>query len=289
MRRVIIVVTAILILMTDIVGCASAPVIDDIPSTTSSTTATSLTTTAPSTTSSATTTTTTQKPTTTTKKATTTTKVTERTNSQDDLEALIKELEANRAEQEKAKQEKLDAAILLYASKLTGTQADIGKVVGWSSAIDAEITVVSVMEGYNVKGCKYTVTEFSDGASVKKGLDNYEHIYLEDGYIVYEYIEIAFSDGTSLRRSECIYCHEMPCPYGGGEKCLRYSELTDHLVYCRNCGHRIRHRVGTYDLVGGHHHRFTRDKDCPDCGEFVKRMECHLCGGPQDDCFACNN
>ena len=298
MRRMAIVSVALLILSTAIAGCNSAePTPDEVPSSTSSSTSTSATetttTTVVTTTTSATTTTapttTTTKATTTTKKATTTTKVTERTNSQDDLEALIKELEANRAEQEKAKQEKLDAAILLYASKLTGTQADIGKVVGWSSAIDAEITVVSVMEGYNVKGCKYTVTEFSDGASFEKGLDNYEHIYLEDGYIVYEYIEIAFSDGTSLRRSECIYCHEMPCPYGGGEKCLRYSELTDHLVYCRNCGHRITHRVGTYDLVGGHHHRFTRDTDCPDCGEFVKRMECHLCGGPQDDCFACNN
>lgn len=299
MRRVAIVTVALLILATAIAGCNSAePAPDEAPSSTSSSTSTSatettvasaVTTTTSATTTTAPTTTTTTKATTTTKKPTITTKVTERTNSQDELEALIKELEANRAEEEKAKQEKIDAAILLYTPGLTGTKADIGKVVGQSSAVNAEITVVDVIEGYNIGGYEYTVTEFSDGVSIEKGLKDYKHIYLEDGYIVYEYIEIAFSDGTSLHRSECFYCHEMPCPYGGGEKCLQYSELTDYLVYCRNCGHRIKHRVGKYDLVGGHHHRFTRDTDCPDCGEFVKRMECHLCGGPQDDCFACNN
>ena len=141
MRRVIIVVTAILILMTDIVGCASAPVIDDIPSTTSSTTATSLTTTAPSTTSSATTTTTTQKP-------TTTTKVTEHTNSQAEIDAATKLLEDNVTDEERAAME-------------------------------------------------------------------------------------------SRKNAPCRYC--------GQQRDER-------------------------------HHCYTRDKNCPDCGEFVKRLECHFCG-----------
>ena len=37
---------------------------------------------------------------------------------------------------------------------------------------------------------------------------------------------------------------------------------------CRHCGRQ----------KDEHHHRFTVEKNCPDCGELVKRLECHICG-----------
>lgn len=37
---------------------------------------------------------------------------------------------------------------------------------------------------------------------------------------------------------------------------------------CRYCGQQRDER----------HHCYTCDMNCPDCGEFVKRLECHFCG-----------
>ena len=87
------------------------------------TTTSATTTTAPTTTTTKATTTTTKKPTTTTKK-----------------------------DSASSKKDYLDT------SGLTGTQADVGKVVGWSSVLHKNITVVSVTEGFTGSGCKYIQT-----------------------------------------------------------------------------------------------------------------------------------
>ena len=92
----------------------------------------------------------------------------------------------------------------LDTSQLTGTQSDIGKVVGFSSVFNADITVVSVTESYNGSGCKCVRT--------------------------------FYSDGTSTCVVECKYCHEMPCPNGGNESCSKYNESQDGSKYCQTCG-----------------------------------------------------
>ena len=89
-------------------------------------------------------------------------------------------------------------------SELTGTQADVGKVVGYSSLIKQDITVVSVEERTT-----------SDGRKV---------------------IQTNYSFGSSTVVVECEYCHEFPCPDGGGKNCSQYDVLKDGTVYCSRCG-----------------------------------------------------
>ena len=120
--------------------------------------------------------TTTKKPTTTTKKTTTTTKKTTATTKKD----------------------------VVDTSKLTGTQEDVGKVVGYSSVFKKEITVVSVVEKVNGVGLRG--------------------------------IETMYSDGTVTCVVECEHCHQMPCPDGGEEKCSKYSVKNDATKTCLQCG-----------------------------------------------------
>ena len=93
----------------------------------------------------------------------------------------------------------------LDTSKLTGTQEDVGKVVGYNSLFKEEVTVVKVTEGVNNSGLKY--------------------------------IKTVFSDGTGSCVVECEHCHEFPCPDGGGEACSEYDAKLDGRVTCQQCGH----------------------------------------------------
>ena len=137
-----------------------------------------------------TTTSTTTAPTTTTTKPTTTTKAAEKTNA--------KPTTTTKKDSASSKKDYLDT------SGLTGTQADVGKVVGWSSVLNKNITVVSVTEGVNGRGCKY--------------------------------IETSYSDGTATAIVECKYCHQMPCPQGGGIQCSKYNVKDDGQITCQQCG-----------------------------------------------------
>lgn len=92
----------------------------------------------------------------------------------------------------------------LDLSKLTGTQEDVGKVVGYNSLFKKEVTVVSVTEGVDNSGLKY--------------------------------IETVFSDGTGSCVIECEHCHEFPCPNGGGEACSEYDVKLDATKTCQQCG-----------------------------------------------------
>ena len=92
----------------------------------------------------------------------------------------------------------------LDTSKLTFTQEDVGKVVGYSSLFDEEITVVEVNEDTDLDGLKY--------------------------------IETVLSDYTTIVVIECKYCHEMPCPDGGKESCSQYDVKKDSRVTCQDCG-----------------------------------------------------
>lgn len=89
-------------------------------------------------------------------------------------------------------------------SGLTGTQADVGKVVGYSSMLAKDIVVVSVVERTT-----------SDGRKV---------------------IQTNLSDGTVTKVVECEYCHKFPCPTGGGKRCPKYDPLKDATVTCQICG-----------------------------------------------------
>ena len=92
----------------------------------------------------------------------------------------------------------------LDTSKLTYTQEDVGKVVGYSRTLGKDITVVKVTESFNGSGLKGVIVDFSDGNST---------------CIV-----------------ECRYCHEMPCPDGGGEACSEYDVKIDGTKTCQRCG-----------------------------------------------------
>lgn len=92
----------------------------------------------------------------------------------------------------------------LDTSKLTGTQEDVGKVVGYDSLFNEEVTVVRVTEGVNNRGLKY--------------------------------VETTFSDGSSSCVVECEHCHRFPCPDGGGEACSRYDVKLDATKTCQQCG-----------------------------------------------------
>lgn len=92
----------------------------------------------------------------------------------------------------------------LDTSKLTYTQEDVGKVVGYSRTLGKDITVVKVKEDVNSSGLKR--------------------------------IKTYFSDGTGSCIVECEYCHEFPCPDGGGEACSKYDVKLDGAKTCQDCG-----------------------------------------------------
>lgn len=89
-------------------------------------------------------------------------------------------------------------------TNLTGTQADVGKVVGYSSMLGEDIVVVSVTE-----------TTTGDGRRV---------------------LETVYSDMRSTSIVECKYCHKFPCPEGGGTDCPAYNTQKDATVTCQTCG-----------------------------------------------------
>lgn len=89
-------------------------------------------------------------------------------------------------------------------SLLTGTQADVGKVVGYTTLLGKDITVVSVVEKTRNDGLKE--------------------------------IETTYSFGSATSIVECEYCHGFPCPNGGGEKCSEYNAKEDASVTCQTCG-----------------------------------------------------
>ena len=89
-------------------------------------------------------------------------------------------------------------------SKLTYTQKDVGKVVGYSYTLGKDITVEIVDESTLADGRKCI-------------------------YIVY-------SDGTGTSKVECQYCHKFPCPNGGGKKCTKYDIKLDGQITCQQCG-----------------------------------------------------
>lgn len=92
----------------------------------------------------------------------------------------------------------------LDTSSLTGTQADKGKVVGYTSLLAQDIKVVSVVERTTADGRKV--------------------------------VETIYSFGPSTKIVECEYCHKMPCPNGGGDKCSEYNTKEDATVTCQTCG-----------------------------------------------------
>lgn len=92
-------------------------------------------------------------------------------------------------------------------SGLTGTQADVGKVVGYNSFLQADVTVTSVVESTTADGLKI--------------------------------VDIYFSDGTANGITECEYCHSFPCPYGGGSSCPSYDVSKDYSVTCPQCSRPI--------------------------------------------------
>ena len=53
-----------------------------------------------------------------------------------------------------------------------------------------------------------------------------------------KYITTYYSDFTTSTVSECAYCHEFPCPHGGGEKCPKYAYdiSKDWTKTCSRCG-----------------------------------------------------
>lgn len=54
-----------------------------------------------------------------------------------------------------------------------------------------------------------------------------------------KYIRYYYSDGTSRDIVECEYCHEMPCPHGGGTSCPKYDVKKDASITCPQCGKRM--------------------------------------------------
>lgn len=92
-------------------------------------------------------------------------------------------------------------------SGLTGTQQDVGKVVGYSTLFAKDIIVTSVREEINSDGLKVVVTTFSDGIAT---------------CVV-----------------QCKYCRQFPCPNGGGEKCPKYDIKLDYAKTCKYCGRPI--------------------------------------------------
>lgn len=92
----------------------------------------------------------------------------------------------------------------LDTSSLTGTQADKGKVVGYTSLLAQDIKVVSVVERTTADGRKV--------------------------------VETNYSFGPSTTVVECEYCHKFPCPDGGGKDCSEYNTKEDATVTCQTCG-----------------------------------------------------
>ena len=88
-------------------------------------------------------------------------------------------------------------------SGLTWTQADVGKVVGFSAELNKDIVVTKVSESAKADGRKV--------------------------------VKVSLSDDTSVTRVECKYCHKFPCPNGGGSKCPEYNVGSDPTKTCQQC------------------------------------------------------
>ena len=101
----------------------------------------------------------------------------------------------------------------LDKSDLTFTQADVGKIVGYSPGMERDIIVCSVDE-----------TPTADGRRAVCLLLGYRGI--ED----FNYSPSGFSI------VECEYCHEFPCPEDGDKNCPKYDPLIDASVTCQDCG-----------------------------------------------------
>ncbi len=91
----------------------------------------------------------------------------------------------------------------LDTSLLTYTQDDVGKVIGYSSAFNQDITVLYVKEGTDAQGLTF--------------------------------IKIQFYPTGNTTIKQCKYCHEFPCPDGGGTDCAQYSVKEDASVTCPQC------------------------------------------------------
>ena len=87
-----------------------------------------------------------------------------------------------------------------------------------------------------------------------------------------------YSDGSSVSVVECQYCHETPCPTGGGRNCSLYSEDQGSTPgvqpgYCQYCGKK------EWDGTNGTCLRYWGggDHNCPNCGVLVPVNTCHTC------------
>ncbi|MBQ3133222.1 MAG: hypothetical protein IJC17_02965 [Clostridia bacterium] len=176
-------------------ACQTQPNTSDTISTSSSkqtsttTAVTEISTTKKSTTTKTSTTTTTQKKTSTSKKIST-------TSTNKPLIDFI--FDEDLAENEKS---------WLDPSKLTFTQADVGKVVGWDFPTKSDVTVVKVEEEYDELGLK----------SVRAILSTH-----------------CCPSGFGIAR--CNYCLKIPCPNGGKESCPKYDIKKDGSKTCQQCG-----------------------------------------------------
>ena len=98
-------------------------------------------------------------------------------------------------------------------SQLTFTQADVGKVVGYSPMFNRDIIVVRVEEKYKADGRR--------GVCI---------------FLGYRGIEGGYWSPSGFCIVECKYCHEFPCPNGGKEQCPQYDVKLDATRTCQQCG-----------------------------------------------------
>lgn len=97
-------------------------------------------------------------------------------------------------------------------SKLTFTQADVGKVVGYSPTFNRDIIVIRVDEKPTADGRRAVCIILG-------------HRGLEGGW-----------SPSGFCMVECEYCHEFPCPDGGDEACSEYDVKLDGRITCQRCG-----------------------------------------------------
>ena len=76
-------------------------------------------------------------------------------------------------------------------------------VVGYDSTFEEEVVVEKVKEGVNGTGQKF--------------------------------IRVVLSNGETASIVECEFCHKMPCPNGGDNKCSAYNTKEDATVTCQQC------------------------------------------------------
>ena len=152
-------------------------------------------------------------------------------------------------------------------SSLTGTQADVGKVVGYSSAFAADITVISVVEETTADGRKAIKTRYSDGT------------------------------GTII--IECEYCHEFPCPEDGRLNCPKYDPQKDGIVTCQQCGrpngngyYGTCHGIVNWNDPSKPFLSCNHYSNCLKCGKLVGdgyNGTCHVTWGDYSGITTCNH